>query len=321
MMPAWMQRLGRRRTVAAGCALVVAAGAVALAQSRDPADRNTPEWAARHAGSLDSSARTLLDQGSAEPVVLGIRASRRFLGNDRTEPVDEHIAFRLPAAAFTLFDLDRGGQTNQRIGWEVFSRTLDPVRLDRQADLADCPPEDARCRAVGPPNSRLAARRASGEYILRIEVTGVLRTGEERQRVLWGISGMREHLRNPVHGPCAFQHDPGIDMLVTDEPTSLESARACGILGYGSLRTRDGQILRAAQFLKLEPDGSARFVVRCMAYVTAAPDLPAPFCELQGYLGQWPLFMWVPSNRAAEWNETFLRVRDHLAHHVVSRSD
>lgn len=39
------------------------------------------------------------------------------------------------------------------------------------------------------------------------------------------------------------------------------------------------------------------------------------------YFGIWPLFLWVPSNRAAEWNDTFLRVRDHLARAVVTRSD
>lgn len=321
MMPGWLQQIGRRGTIAAGCALVVVVGAVALARGGDAADRNTPEWAARHAGSLDIEARALLDRGSAEPLVLGIRARRRFLGNDRTEPVDEHIAFRLPAAAFTLFDLDRGGRTNQRIGWEVFSRTLDPVRLDRLADNADCPREDARCRVVGPANSRFAARRAAGEYVLRIEVTGVLRTAEERQRVLWGKSGMHEHLRDPTRGLCAFQHDPALDMLVTDEPTSLESARACGILGYGALRTRDGQVVRAANFDKLEPDGSARFVVTCQSYIADPPGMAGPFCELQGYLGQWPLFMWVPSDRAAEWSATFLHVRDHLSHHIVSRSD
>ncbi len=316
MMPGWMHRIRRRGTIAAVCALVVAAGAIALTRGGDAAERSTPEWAARHAGSLDTAARVLLDQGSAEPVVLGIRSRHRRVGNDRTEPVDEHIAFRLPAGAFTVLDF-----TNQRIGWELFSRTLDPVRLDRQADLADCGPDDGRCRLYGPPNSRFAARRANGEYILRIEVTGGLGTAEHRQRVLWVRSGMREHSFNRTRGPCAFRHDPHLDMLVTNEPASSEAAMACSLSGFLGLRTQDGRIFRPANFLKLEPDGSARFMVSCHAYVASAPDVAAPFCELVGYFGQWPLFMWVPSDRAAEWNETFLRVRDHLASHVVSRSD
>ena len=48
---------------------------------------------------------------------------------------------------------------------------------------------------------------------------------------------------------------------------------------------------------------------------------PPALCELQGHFGVWPLFLWVRSDRAPEWDATFERVRDYLARHTVSRTD
>jgi hypothetical protein len=320
MMPAWMQRLGRRRTVAAGCALVVAAGAVALAQSGDPADRNTPEWAARNAGILDRQTRRLIEHGSAEPIVIGIRTLRRLVG-EQSEPADQHISFRTPAAAIGMVDLAGGPDTLQRLRWTVFSRTLDPVRPERNADLVACPQGDLRCLGPETENSRIAARRADGEYVLDITVTNVVRSAADRQRVLWGLSGMGGRHLAGVSGRCAFRYDDALGMLATDEPADPAAARACYLSGFVGQTSADGRVFRPANFLQLESDGTARFVVKCMAYVPASAGLGSRPCSLQGYIGVWPLLMTVPSDRANEWNETFLRVQDHLSRHVVSRSD
>ena len=312
----------RRRRLIAFAAAIVAGPISTSAIARDIVhpDRPSSEWAARNAGILDQQTLGLIEQGSLEPVVLGLRALRRFAEN-RTEAADEHISFRLPAASFSVVDLEDGPRGSNRLGWTVFSRTLDPVRLDRDADLAACPRDDERCRIIGPPNSGFAERRANGEYILRIEVTSVLFTPEHRQRVLWGKSGMGEHVFLRRGRRCAFRHDELLDMLATEAPPDPVAARACELSGFVGMTTQDGRTFRPANFLKLEPDGSARFVVRCRAYVTAVPGgASAPYCELQGYLGIWPLFLWVPSDRAAEWNETFERARSFLARHTEAHS-
>jgi len=284
------------------------------------AEPRSVEEIARGAGTLSSRTRGLVQGGSDEPVLLGMRTHRRYLPNQEVERVDEHIVFRLPAHAFNVLDLEDGERTNQRLGVKLWSRSLDPVRPDIEADLAACPPRDSRCRAFGPPGGRVAARRAAGEYVLRVEVTSVLRNAEERRRVLWSRSGMAS-LTAELHGRCAFRHDPALDMLVTEEPAEVRAARACWLSGFNDTYLPDGRRFRPANFLKLEPDGAPRFVVRCAAYIANAPDVRPVFCEMQGYLGVWPLFVWVLSDRAAEWDETFLRVRDHLARHVVTRSD
>jgi hypothetical protein len=297
--------------------VVVAIGLLAGATCSRASEQPSAEEAARRAGSLDNHARALIDQASETPVTLGIRAVRRRVSAGHWQPTDERIVFRLPAGAFSLIDFDDLPRTNQRIGWTFWSRTLDPVRPDTEADRAACVPTDRDCLAQG----RVAARRNADEYVLRVEVTGVIRTEENRQRVLWGKSGMREGLQMPVHGPCAYRHDSALDLLATQEPHEASAAMACGLMGFVGRVTSDGRRYRPANFLKLEPDGTARFVVQCEAYIYDVPDRFASYCELQGYLGIWPLFMWVPSNRAAEWDETFDRVRDHLARHIVARSD
>ncbi len=277
----------------------------------------TVEAIARSAGTLSSDTRALVDRAADAQVILGIRAARRRVSAGHWQPADEHIAFHLPAAAFSLLDFDDLARTNQRIGWTFWSRTLDPVRTDTEADRVSCAPTSRDCLAQG----QVAARRHAREYALRVELTGVIGTEQDRQRVLWSLSGMGEGIWTPMHGPCAYRHDPTLDLLATEEPHDPQAARACRLSGFVGGETRDGRRYRPATFLKLEPDGTARYVVRCMAYMHDVPDAQARSCELQGYLGIWPLFMWVPSNRAAEWDDTFLRVRHHLARHAVSRSD
>jgi|GEM_PF-2600601 len=305
-----------RTLVVAALGLGVAAFAAVRACAWDAEPRSVEEIA-RSAGTLSSRTRGLVQGGSDEPVLLGMRTHRRYLPNQVVERVDEHIVFRFPAAAFSLIDLADGTAGSNRLGWTFWSRTLDAVRPDTEADRVACEPTNRNCLAHG----RVSARRSSGEYVLRIEVTSVISTEENRQRILWSQSGMRDGMQTPVHGPCAYRYDSALDLLATEEPHQASAARACRLSGFVGRGTADGRLYRPANFLKLEPDGTARFVVRCEAYMHDAPDAIGSYCELQGYLGVWPLFVWVLSDRAAEWDETFLRVRDHLARHVVTRSD
>ena len=73
--------------------------------------------------------------------------------------------------------------------------------------------------------------------------------------------------------------------------------------------------------MKLAPDGTPKFVVRCNVYVAAGDDAGPSTCEMQGDFGIWPLFVSVLSDRASEWDATFERVRGYLARHTVSRTD
>jgi len=289
-------------TLAAALFLGLADAAIAEAE---PAATTSQWWA-----------RRLIERGSMEPVVLGMRTNRMVQPNGLPLTVDAHISFRFPAAAFNVVDLNG---PSQRLGVQLWSRTLDPVRPDVDADLAACPRGDEHCRRFGPPNSRVLARRQAGEYILRVEVTSVLFSEERRHSVLWWGSGMESRVPDRSRGPCSFQYDETIGMLATDRPREQRAASACNIIGY--LGPDGTGRYSPRNFLKLEPDATPRFVVRCPWYAWEPTTERPWFCELQGYLGIWPLFLWVTSDSATQWNETFLRVRDHLSRHVVGRSD
>jgi len=319
----------RRRSISLAAALCLTGALLSFAgdDRLEPGARDQPsaEAAAHRAGTLDRHARALIERASDEPVTLGIRAVRRQVGADEWTTADEHIVFRMRAAAISLIDFADLRSTNRpdrpgthRLGWTFWSRSLDPVRSDEEIVRAACGPTNSACPAW---QGRIFSRREAGEYVLSVELTGVIGTAENRQRVLWGRSGMREHFQTRMFGPCAHRHDAALDMLSTDEPLDSRAAQACQLTGFVGVVGPDGRRYRPANFLNLEPDGMPRFVVRCQAYVRDAPDGRGQTCELQGYFGIWPLFMWVSSNRAAEWDETFLRVRDYLERHVVIRSD
>jgi hypothetical protein len=293
-------------------------GALALLAAMVTLSASAESWR------VPPSTRALLDAASPEPVEVTLQAGRVFQGPGEQPnwlPGDHRIAFRIPAAAVDLMDLARGRMGPQRLGLELWSETLDPVRPDRAADRATCrPAESPPCAGLGPGSGRIGARVRADEYALRVEVTNAVGTEEHRRRVLRSRAGVAPAGPHHQRRPCDVREGPAFGMLVARAPEGMATLSACEFFSSGAV-LRGGTFVAPASFLKLEPDGTPKFSVRCSVYVTAEHAAPPRLCELQGYLGIWPLFLWVRSDRAAEWDATFERVRAFLARHTVSRTD
>lgn len=296
-------------------ATMAVAGTCAVGERETPAARAVPR-----------EVRELVTAASLEPVELALEAGRLFQPAN-VQPnillVDHRIAFRVPAASIHMIDLAEGRMGSQRLGLELWSESLDPVGPDRLADRAVCRQgEDPPCAGLAPGGGRIGARVRGGEYGLRIEVTSILRPEAERHRVLRSRAGMAPSTPWWRADPCDIREDAVLGMLVARAPEGGGSTmNYCGFNSSGAV-LRGGIFVPPVSFLKLEPDGTPRFNVRCRVYVTAEHGQPqGDSCELVGYLGIWPLILWVRSDRAAEWEATFERVRDYLSRHVIARTD
>jgi hypothetical protein len=231
----------------------------------------------------------------------------------RPRPVDERIAFTFPASYWSVIDLKDAPSGSQRLGIEVWSRSLDPLAPDRirareLCGNAPCPPE------IDP----FLPRRDAGEFAVRVEVTSVIGTEAHTQRVLGARSGL--NLGELYAGrPCAIGCDEAHDLITVSVPEGVPPYKARNFSGHGS-RSREGVVSQPRHFAKANPDGSLRYVVRCTGY-TDDPRGRGGSCQLQGYFGIWPLFMWVDADRIEEWDAVYTRVSDLLARHVAHRTD
>lgn len=267
-----------------------------------------------------ASMRRLLSVGSSDLIEVAMEANR-LVQAPGAEPLilqieTRRIAFHVPAIAVRFLDLREGPSGPQRIGFGLWSRTLDPVRADELADLAEHCPRGSVMSCPGW-EVRQAARVRDGEQALRIEVTSIIGTPERRQAVLRLQAGHDTTVM--LNGPCEVSWDSSLGMLVGRPPEGPPPHRACGI-ARPTLAARDARIggqRSQVTFLKLDAAGEPRFVVLCHR---GAEDRTAPSsgnCELQGYFGEWPLFFWVANNRADEWEAIHDRVQDFLARHLA----
>lgn len=264
--------------------------------------------------------RRLIAAGSADLVEVAMEANRLFqppgVGPAFIPIETRRIAFHVPAIAVRFLDL-RDPYGSYRIGFGLWSRTLDPVRADELADLAEhCP----RGNVMSCPGweVRQAARVRDGERALRIEMTSIIGVPERRHAVLRSRSGHDK--TGLLDGPCEVSWDASLGMLVGRPPEGSPPGRACGGIAQPSLSDRDREIVRQrlqATFLKLDAAGQPRFVVLCTRGVEDRTAAPSGNCELQGYFGEWPLFFWVANNRADEWEAIHDRLQDFLARHLA----
>ena len=264
-------------------------------------------WARRTDGAAQT--RHLSERGaepitaaSTEPVKVALEAGRVFqIPGSRPNwlPGDHRIVFRVAAAAVVMLDLAEGRKGGQGSGFWLWSETLDPVR-----------PADG---------GRVGARLRAGEYALRVEVTNAVGVSERRERILRSEAGVAPVSPAERERPCDVREDPELGMLVARTPEGVRHFDACGFRTGGAIT--EGRSYRPANFMKLAPDGTPKFVVKCSVHVTAADYAPPSACQMQGDFGAWPLFLWVRSDRAPEWDATFERVRDYLARQTVARTD
>lgn len=271
--------------------------------------------------------RALLDAASMEPVEVTLAARTLALTSEDTNgpvppaPAHNSVTFRVPAAYLAGIDRDRHGPGASMLVFRLWSRSLDPVRPDEVADAAACGPGELQpCAALGPSGGRVAARRRGGEHPLRITLTDGASSEAHRRYNIRLRVGLARGAGSGILEPCDIREDPALGMLVGRAPEGVNPFGACRF-GTTVAVHRDGRRFPPASFMKSGPDGEPKFGVRCREFVAAGDGAPPGGCELVGFFGVWPLFFSVPSDRAAEWDETFERVRAFLARHAVARTD
>lgn len=266
----------------------------------------------------DPSVLGLVASNSMTPVTLTMQATHELLeesdrdyrGDHRYNDVDHRLSFTLPAAYVTVIDLqDRG---SQRLGFTLWSQSLDPVTPDALEEYRVCEP------ALFCPNGPVSKRLAAGEEGLRIEVTTVIGTETRRQRVLKSVSGLDRKGTDLEGRPCAIGYDPKNDLITLDAPPGRLHRESCNFMASTYVYRGTVQAV-PRHFAKRNPDGSLRYAVKCSG-VSSDPRADT-MCELQGYFGIWPLFMWVRPSRIDEWDEYYRRVSEFLARHVADRTD
>jgi hypothetical protein len=189
------------------------------------------------------------------------------------------------------------------------------VRPERVADHEELCRDNRPLHCAAPECGRQARRIANGERSLLFDLSNYTSTPERRQYVLGSLAG--HDTRRRWNGPCEVHEDPALGMLVGQAPEG-QRAQACGVFWSPAPHwDTSGRLPRQATFLKREADGSARFVVRCRNWIEDATRPSTTNCQLLAFFGEWPLLMWVPNNRSADWEATYERVVGFLARHLV----
>ena len=302
----------------------VVAGMLALAMAAT--------GAAAWEGSRTARERALVDTASSEPIEVTL-ASRMLQVvtatsvGDHAVPKHNSITFRIPAAYFQgMYFGNEDPRTRDLPGGSsitllLWSRSFDPVRPDVMADRAECrrgelPPCEAHLREGG----REVRRRRSGEFPLQVRIGNSAGSPENREYNILSKVGLatRPSLRPE---PCDFREEPAWGMLVGRTPTGDRPGTACNVISSGVINTRTGRFFDRATFLRRAVDGNAKFGVVCPIFVGPDAGITPTDCELTGGFGVWPIFLKVPSDRVADWDEIFDRLRAFLVQHVVSRTD
>lgn len=271
--------------------------------------RNADKW-----GALG-----LVASESRKPVTLGMHATREhfatkevdYLNNRRWNVIDQRITFTLPAAYVTVIDLKEGPELPQRLEFELWSRSFDPVMPDRLQARRECRSDHCRTGAF-------FKRREGGEDDIRVEVNSDIGTPAQKAFALDLMAGLVRTGSN-TKLPCVIGYDKALDLVTIDRPSDFPpNGQACNFSG-GAVQTRDGVWRVPRHFAKRNLDGSLRYIVRCNGF--SNENRFRTLCTMHGYFGIWRLNIWVPPNRIAEWNDLYNRVTEFLNQHVVSRTD
>jgi hypothetical protein len=283
--------------------------------------------------SLSARERALLDAASMEPIEVTLASRVLYHTTETTssgsglEAAENSITLRMPAAYVAGVRFGSPNASNRDVPGAslltlvFWSRSFDPVMPDLVADgLSRQAHTTGPSGVPGVEGSRQARRRANGEYPLQVQIgnnTGSI--ANQHYNIL-----LRAGLVARVSGQprrCEFQENAMLGMLVGRSPAGERLFSACNVPSTGMVDARTGRFFDRATFLKRESDGTPKFGVSCAVFTGPDDGVGPSGCEMIGYFGIWPLFIGVPSDRVAEWDETFDRVRDHLARHIIARSD
>jgi hypothetical protein len=260
----------------------------------------------------DPDALGLVASESMEPVTLTLAAARMFQVPDASPtalPVKQSISIRIPAAFVNLVDLREGAEGSQRIGFELWSGTLEPVAPDVIADRRRC---TVGTPCTEDPAGPAARRRRAGEWPVQVQVTNGIGTEAQRAYVLRELSGVS------ARRPCKVAEDAALGMVVVETPPELRPGDACNFTGNPGIRNRDGRSFPPKNFVKRKPDGATDFVARCDSFASEEDERAEIRCRLHGYFGIWPMTILLWGLRPTEWSGIHDRIQEFLARHVVT---
>jgi hypothetical protein len=257
----------------------------------------------------------LVASASLEPITVTLRTRRPATSTDgvqvvpgkpTSQVIERKIAFKAPAAYFSVLDLKEGPTGPQRVGFSVWSGSFEPFQPDvireREARVAAQKP-GADKRPTRPEQREIARRmRATGEYELKFEVTNIFRPLlTERQRVL------RSLVERYPERPCNRELLPDIGLERLTIPDSVRPGESC-LAAPQVERNR-------VHYRKANPDGTVVFIVICRGggVNRSGQRVLAARCQMQSYFRSWPLFAWVDSSRPELFSPTFERINTFLS--------
>lgn len=256
----------------------------------------------------------LVASTSMEPVTITLHTRRPATnadgvqvtpGKPTSQVVERKIAFKAPAAYFSVLDLKEGPAGGQRVGFSVWSGTFEPFQPDviREREARVAAQKSGADKSPTRPEQREIARRmrATGEYELKFEVTNIFRPLlTERQRVL------RSLVERYPERPCNRELLPDIGLERLTIPDSVRPGESC-LAAPQVERNR-------VHYRNTNEDGTINFIAICGGGGVNRSGQPvlSKRCAMQGYFRSWPLFALVDSSRPELFNSTFQRITSFL---------
>ena len=138
-------------------------------------------------------------------------------------------------------------------------------------------------------------RAREGEYELQFEISnGTEPSAAERQRILtFKANGNRDR-------PCETGFDADLQMRTITAPPDFP-------LGQRACVRKD-----AVNFVKLNEDGSIKFIAQC--------NERDRNCQVWGYFHDWPVLLWAPYAQRHDWYGAFDRVQSFLTRYKAPRT-
>ncbi|MGF3027766.1 hypothetical protein ACQVP2_33845 [Methylobacterium aquaticum] len=277
-----------------------------------------------------NSFRLNVFQTSVNPNILGITGSTSLsiitlsLKNEKIrvggseiidvnqyKNIDYEINFKIPAAYVTKIIKKSKNSKIELLGFEFWSKTLDPVFPDWQKMPHSCRLDF--CTA-----GIFVDRREKGEVALDVELSNMPISREEQQKNLLLKSGIIQTKIN-YNKPCKIEYNEKLNFITIDKPSNIKSYRdACNFIAGERYQGNDNAA-RPRHFAKKNSDNDIEYIVECDRF-SETPKVGS-LCVLHGFFGVWPLFIRVEPSRIKYWNDYYLTSLKFLAKYVESRTD
>jgi hypothetical protein len=252
---------------------------------------------------------------SMEPITVKLEVKRPELiltpGGQRESgrKWDRSLTITAPAAYFYQISLKDGPAGPQHASISVWSKQFDPA----QPNVIEWEQAFRERSRPDQPSTKYAYERRiaeTGEYELRFQViNNVRRSAEERQYFLKG------NAEGDQRQPCEKGFDSELQMVTFGAPEGQKVGERWCLLGND---------FNATNYMKLNDDGSIKFVVNCggtgpRGTPIDRSDQPhnramhGKMCWMISFFGSWPLRALVPYRHRGDWADAFARIQTFLA--------